>query len=168
MDGHRPAARGGLGDDGSGSGENAAQSLSTGYQIKWQLKVFAALIGRFSLHKQLLSFRPSIPALQPMLYLPFTVSWCPMRDGRFLLVDGRGDFVRWPSPSCAHLPRANLDGSRIRNKQSRPHAWPRLCLQTPIMPRGNAPRGHDWYGTFRRRVSSPVTCFTCARTGESR
>lgn len=46
LDGHRPAARGGLGDDSSSSGDNAVRNLSSGYQIKWQLKVFAVLIGR--------------------------------------------------------------------------------------------------------------------------
>ena len=46
LDGHRPATRGGLGDDGSSSGDTAVQNLSAGYQIKWQLKAFAVLIGR--------------------------------------------------------------------------------------------------------------------------
>jgi hypothetical protein len=46
LDGRRPAARGGVGDDSGSSGDNAVRNLSTGYQIKWQLKVFAVLIGR--------------------------------------------------------------------------------------------------------------------------
>ena len=130
--------------------------MSRGYQIKWQLKTFAALIGA-----RLPQFTRAL--LSPCTWgAPSHSLWCGLSSSqrvtncgppvdlalwsvcrRLFSVHGRGDAVRWADAGCAHVPCFHLDGGGGRDEQGGAHARAAVCLQAAALPRRGAARARE-------------------------